>query len=63
MRLTKLQQRALFNLWKQSALRRDRVSYLAFRRAVYPEWGGGGCIMVPFCGMQVGIETDGYTHS
>lgn len=21
------------------------------------------CIMVPWCGMQVGIETDGYTHS
>lgn len=22
-----------------------------------------GCVMVPWCGMQVGIETDGYTHS
>jgi len=22
-----------------------------------------GCVMVPWCGMQIGIETDGYTHS
>ncbi len=23
----------------------------------------GDCVMVPWCGMWLGIETDGYTHS
>lgn len=23
----------------------------------------GDCVMVPWCGMVLGIETDGYTHS
>ena len=35
-------------------------SYLAFRRTVQPGWG---CVMVPFAGMWLGIEPDGYTHS
>jgi hypothetical protein len=35
-------------------------SYRQFRRTVEP---GPGCIMVPYCGMWLGIEPDGYTHS
>ena len=35
-------------------------SYLAFRRRVQQ---GFDCLMVEWCGMFVGIETDGYTHS
>lgn len=35
-------------------------SYRSFRRTVQP---GPGCVMVPFCGMWLGIEPDGYTHS
>lgn len=23
----------------------------------------GSCVMIPWCGMQLGIELDGYTHS
>ncbi len=35
-------------------------SYLQFRRSVQR---GYDCIMVPWCGMWLGIEQDGYTHS
>lgn len=35
-------------------------TYREFRRTVQP---GPGCIMVPFAGMWLGIEPDGYTHS
>lgn len=35
-------------------------TYRAFRRTVQP---GPDCIMVPFAGMWLGIERDGYTHS
>ncbi len=34
--------------------------YRAFRRTVV---AGGGCIMVRWCNMWLGIERDGYTHS
>lgn len=37
-----------------------RASYREFRRTVQY---GSGCIMVPWCGMWLGIEPDGYTHS
>lgn len=40
--------------------RRWLQGYRAFRKTVHP---GPGCIMVPWCGMWLGIEPDGYTHS
>ena len=36
------------------------ISYRQFRSTVQP---GSCCIMVPFAGMWLGIEHDGYTHS
>ena len=36
------------------------LSYRQFRRTVHP---GPDCIMVPWAGMWLGIEPDGYTHS
>ena len=36
------------------------TTYRDFRYTVRP---GCGCIMVPFAGMWLGIEPDGYTHS
>jgi len=36
------------------------LSYRQFRRTVQQ---GYDCIMVPWCNMWLGIETDGYTHS
>jgi hypothetical protein len=36
------------------------ISYRAFRRKVQP---GPDCAMLPYAGMWLGIEHDGYTHS
>ena len=36
------------------------LTYRAFRRTV---WQGWDCIMVPWSGMTLGIELDGYTHT
>jgi hypothetical protein len=38
------------------------ASYLAFRRTAQSS-PLMNCVMVPFAGMWLGIETDGYTHS
>lgn len=42
------------------------ATYRQFRRTVVPA-AGGYCgenyILVPWCGMWLGIETDGHTHS
>jgi hypothetical protein len=36
------------------------IQYRRFRAKVQP---GPGCIMLPWAGMWLGIEPDGYTHS
>ena len=59
MRITKPQQVSLARKWK---LNDQGLSYLEFRRTIRPELGGGA-IMVAWCGMWLGIETDGYCHS
>lgn len=56
MKLTKAQRQALKKVFDRT----QGGSYLTFRRTVEPGWG---CIMVPFAGMWLGIEPDGYTHS
>lgn len=38
------------------------ITYRQFRRHVYRP-GYDDCVMVPWCQMWLGIETDGYTHS
>ena len=35
-------------------------SYLEFRRSVQSGWD---CVMVEYCGMWIGIEKDGYSHT
>jgi hypothetical protein len=37
-------------------------SYLAFRRTAHISHMQG-CVMLPWCGMTLGIERDGHTHS
>jgi len=62
MTLTPQQRHALLRVY-QRALTADTpttLTYLQFRRQVQP---GPGCIMVPWAGMWLGIEPDGYTHS
>lgn len=36
------------------------LQYRRFRRTVEP---GPGCLMIPWKGMWLGVEPDGYTHS
>ena len=36
------------------------TSYREFRRRVVQ---GYDCLMLPWCGMWLGVESDGYTHS
>lgn len=66
---TKDQRKALARVYRRTVdATRDSMTaqqyraftYRAFRRTVQP---GPGCIMVPFVGMWLGIEPDGYTHS
>jgi hypothetical protein len=38
------------------------MSYRRFRRRVQPEFGGSA-ILIHWCGIWVGIEPNGYTHS
>lgn len=56
-----------FEQWEQSKNEasifktRPRSSYLAYRRTAFLAFGD--CVMVPWCGMVLGIEKDGYCHS
>jgi hypothetical protein len=57
MTITREQKIAIKRLYDRASL---DVSYLQFRRTVKR---GYNCLMVEWCGMWVGIEKDGYTHS
>lgn len=60
-KLTKAQRAALCAVFHRSVhVEHKCKAYRAFRRSVQP---GPGCVMVPFAGMWLGIEPDGYTHS
>ena len=39
------------------------ISYREFRRRVEPFFDNTGCILVPWCGMWLGIEANGYAHT
>ena len=58
--LTKEQRIALFRIY-QREWNAKPATYLAFRRTASQSYMG--CVMVPWCGMWLGIEPDGYTHS
>ena len=57
-KLTKQQKLSLYRIYSRDWIK--PYNYLAFRRTVQQ---GFDCIMVPYCGMWLGIEKDGYTHS
>ena len=57
-RITKAQQQAIKRIYLRD--QNNGLSYLQFRRSVKE---GYDCLMVEWCGMWLGIETDGYTHS
>jgi len=56
--LTKAQRIALHRLYLRDTT--VAASYRQFRRSVQHGWD---CIMIEWCGMWLGIEKDGYTHS
>jgi len=66
--LTRKQREALLNVYRrQPELNAPNPrsgnpgrSYLQFRRTALSLTD---CVMVPYCNMWLGIETDGYTHS
>lgn len=39
------------------------IQYRRFLKTCQPEFCGYGAVMVPYAGMWLGIEKDGYTHS
>lgn len=50
--------------WSRPGLSRvPSINYRRFRAQVQPYLDKSGCVMVPWKGMWLGIETDGYTHS
>jgi len=59
-KLTRKQQEALKAIYNRQWEKPD--SYLAFRRTAIHDHLMG-CVMVPWCGMVLGIEEDGHTHS
>ena len=61
MRLNKVQQQAVYKLYQGNP--DGSPSYWHFRRRVFPLIGEPKVAMLCFCGMTVGIEEDGYTHS
>jgi hypothetical protein len=58
-KLNKNQQKALLRVWCRDP---NTESFLSLRRRVVPELFGSA-VMVQWCGMWLGIEADGYTHS
>ena len=59
MRITDAQKRAIKRIYGRQDL---GMTYLAFRRSVERACYSD-CLMVEWCGMWLGIETDGYVHS
>lgn len=57
---TKAQQRALLELYRRF---KQSESFLRFRRNAFWEFANGPALMVPWAGMIMGIEPDGYAHS
>ena len=69
MKLTREQRVALHRVFLRkypriNELRKSdaRALYRQFRREAVSAIGGE-CVMIPFAGMWLGIEKDGYTHS
>jgi hypothetical protein len=62
--LNKAQRQALKKVYDRTKVidpvTQTEMSYREFRKTVT---FGPGCVMVPWCGMWLGIEPDGYTHS
>ena len=58
--LTKPQRTSIHRKWVQES---QSLTYRQFRKTAQPQLFGDGAIMIKWCGMWLGIEPDGYTHS
>ena len=58
---TRKQREALLRLYRRNTS--DHESYLSFRRSLMFSVPAGDYVAVMWCGMYVGIETDGHTHT
>jgi len=61
MKLTKAQSKAVLAKYRDNP--DGFSSYLSFRRQVVPMAFITGPAVLPWCGMFLAVETDGYTHS
>ncbi|MBP0440457.1 hypothetical protein [Tianweitania sediminis] len=59
-RTTREQRRAIHRKWRQAD---QGLPYRSFRRLAASVPAGDGAIALPWCGMWLCIEADGYTHS
>lgn len=60
--ITKAQRKALHKIYlRLDTKQRFKLTYRQFRKTAAPAFGD--CVMVPYAGMVLGIEADGYTHS
>ncbi len=57
-KLTKAQRKAVKKIYDRDFDVME--TYREFRKRVQP---GSNCVMIKWCGMWLGIEPDGYTHS
>ena len=57
--LTKEQRKALFNIWSRGS----NLTYKQFRRTAERGFWLDDAVVIPWNGMWLAIETDGYIHS
>ena len=57
---TRAQRQSLYRVWGRGGM---GLTYRQFRATIQPTFGMDGAIILPWCGMWLAIEQDGYTHS
>lgn len=61
--ITRKQRETLKRKWLQADMAARGISYRQFRKGISGTVGMDDAIVVPWCGMWLCIETDGYCHS
>lgn len=61
--ITRKQRIALLRKYVHGGLIEQEISYRQFRKSAQPTFGMDGAIVVPWCGMWLVIEKDGYVHT
>jgi hypothetical protein len=63
MYLTRQQREAVLRLYRRTEQEHHLRGYRKFRRNVTPTFACDGAVCVPFAGMFVCVERDGYSHT